>query len=230
MTEAVTKVGLSSGRVWSLVGGLLGAAACVVGSTMTWVQFGAVSFRVSATTGLDYPTNEVRVGQICLVVALVGAATLLLAQMPGARFLAVVTVLAGMIAGGFAVLFRAAIEDEPSSVLDVPLDRALDLVDVVNNGPGSVVVTFGGAVLAVAGIVTLVTARSAGVVRAAAAPRSSSTARRAPRRPDIAVPDLSPNWLPDPAGRFDYRFWDGNRWTARVSRGGIESADPPSVA
>lgn len=34
-------------------------------------------------------------------------------------------------------------------------------------------------------------------------------------------------WAPDPSGRFEYRWWDGQQWTAQVSRGGVTSEDPP---
>jgi hypothetical protein len=33
-------------------------------------------------------------------------------------------------------------------------------------------------------------------------------------------------WRPDPAGRHEYRFWDGERWTSSVSDGGITSDEP----
>ncbi|MCW2753911.1 MAG: zinc-ribbon protein [Marmoricola sp.] len=36
----------------------------------------------------------------------------------------------------------------------------------------------------------------------------------------------SPNWYPDPTGRFEYRYWDGTAWTEHVSRTGVASADP----
>jgi Protein of unknown function (DUF2510) len=35
-----------------------------------------------------------------------------------------------------------------------------------------------------------------------------------------------PGWLPDPAGRFDSRYWDGTRWTQAVMRGGEVDTDP----
>ena len=35
-----------------------------------------------------------------------------------------------------------------------------------------------------------------------------------------------PGWFPDPAGRFDHRWWDGVRWTETVSRGGSTTTDP----
>lgn len=33
-------------------------------------------------------------------------------------------------------------------------------------------------------------------------------------------------WLRDPTGRFELRYWDGNRWTEHVARGGLQGADP----
>jgi hypothetical protein len=35
-----------------------------------------------------------------------------------------------------------------------------------------------------------------------------------------------PGWFPDPAGRYDHRWWDGSRWTETVSRGGSTTVDP----
>lgn len=36
----------------------------------------------------------------------------------------------------------------------------------------------------------------------------------------------TPGWYPDPAGRYEYRFWDGSDWTANVSRSGEQLTDP----
>jgi len=36
-------------------------------------------------------------------------------------------------------------------------------------------------------------------------------------------------WHPDPLGRFDHRYWDGNTWTSHVSTGGVQSIDAPIV-
>lgn len=45
-----------------------------------------------------------------------------------------------------------------------------------------------------------------------------------PDAPDHAV---AAAWYADPTGRFQHRYWDGAKWTARVSAGdGTESADP----
>ena len=45
-----------------------------------------------------------------------------------------------------------------------------------------------------------------------------------------ATPDrtsaLVPRWCVDPIGRFDYRYWDGIRWTEHVSRSGVHQLDP----
>ncbi len=48
------------------------------------------------------------------------------------------------------------------------------------------------------------------------------------------MPDAA--WLPDPTGRFQYRYWDGAQWSAAVSRQGSQETDalstqpPPPVA
>ena len=47
------------------------------------------------------------------------------------------------------------------------------------------------------------------------------------------MPDAA--WLPDPTGRFQYRYWDGSQWSASVSRQGSQETDvltqpPPPLA
>ncbi len=37
------------------------------------------------------------------------------------------------------------------------------------------------------------------------------------------------NWSPDPTGRHEYRYWDGQRWTDLVANGGVQSNDPFEV-
>ena len=39
-----------------------------------------------------------------------------------------------------------------------------------------------------------------------------------------------PGWLPDPAGRHQYRYWDGAGWTDNVADGGVASTDPIDMA
>jgi hypothetical protein len=36
-------------------------------------------------------------------------------------------------------------------------------------------------------------------------------------------------WYPDPAGRFDNRYWDGSQWTTAVRRGEQVESDPDSL-
>ena len=43
----------------------------------------------------------------------------------------------------------------------------------------------------------------------------------------IAASTRSAAWRKDPTCRFDYRWWDGARWTDRVSLDGQTSVDPP---
>jgi hypothetical protein len=37
---------------------------------------------------------------------------------------------------------------------------------------------------------------------------------------------LRPQWQPDPTGRHQHRYWDGNTWTDQVADAGEESRDP----
>jgi hypothetical protein len=47
-------------------------------------------------------------------------------------------------------------------------------------------------------------------------------------RPRPAAP--GPAWYDDPAGRFDFRYWDGREWTHHVSRAGAAEVDPLGAA
>ena len=38
----------------------------------------------------------------------------------------------------------------------------------------------------------------------------------------------APGWQPDPAGRHEYRYWDGTAWTDDVSDAGMTAVDPLS--
>ncbi len=45
----------------------------------------------------------------------------------------------------------------------------------------------------------------------------------------VASPSASApaNWYPDPSGRFELRYWNGEKWTEHVSTGGQQSTDAP---
>jgi hypothetical protein len=44
----------------------------------------------------------------------------------------------------------------------------------------------------------------------------------APRSPSMAPP----SWHPDPRGRHELRYWDGNEWTEHVADAGAQGTDP----
>src|SRR5215472_12322174 len=77
---------------------------------------------------------------------------------------------------------------------------------------------------------------SAGAVQVADKPLPMSDrgwrARIAASGPDLengtmATPPMVPaGWYADPAGRHEYRYWDGASWTSGVADGGITANDP----
>lgn len=42
----------------------------------------------------------------------------------------------------------------------------------------------------------------------------------------MSTPPPPPAWRPDPAGRHQYRYWDGTAWTDHVSDNGATAVDP----
>ncbi len=40
----------------------------------------------------------------------------------------------------------------------------------------------------------------------------------------------APGWYPDPSGRYEFRWFDGNGWSPAVSRGGVQATDELGVA
>lgn len=57
-----------------------------------------------------------------------------------------------------------------------------------------------------------------------AAVSSSTTASMPAAQTTPAVPA---DWYPDPSRRYEYRYWDGTKWTDNVSRAGVTYQDPP---
>jgi hypothetical protein len=45
--------------------------------------------------------------------------------------------------------------------------------------------------------------------------------------PVAAATSTPPGWYPDPAMRYELRYWDGNQWTEHVARQGQQFTDPP---
>ncbi len=61
--------------------------------------------------------------------------------------------------------------------------------------------------------------RDADPLRPAGHPASSGAG-------ELTAVSSPPSWQPDPSGRFDFRYWDGDEWTEFVSKDGIQSTDP----
>ena len=78
-------------------------------------------------------------------------------------------------------------------------------------------------------------AEAEGAVAAAAAEPTAETAASAPEEeaaPAAAaaattVSTTPAGWYPDPSGRYEMRYWDGEKWTEHVSRQGQTFTDPP---
>ncbi|MGI8939378.1 MAG: DUF2510 domain-containing protein [Iamia sp.] len=51
-----------------------------------------------------------------------------------------------------------------------------------------------------------------------------------PAAPGAGADLGSSGWYPDPAGRYEHRWWDGQAWTGQVSRGGTAEIDPSGGA
>jgi len=61
-----------------------------------------------------------------------------------------------------------------------------------------------------------------------ATPSATPTSTPATVTSPAATPTVPADWYKDPAGRYDYRYWDGTKWTEHVSRAGTVHKDPPT--
>ena len=43
-----------------------------------------------------------------------------------------------------------------------------------------------------------------------------------------AAANIPANWYADPSGRYELRYWDGQKWTEHVARGGQQFTDAPT--
>lgn len=48
----------------------------------------------------------------------------------------------------------------------------------------------------------------------------------APAQPHPSKPQHRAGWYPDPTGRHQHRWWDGQRWSADVADHGVTTSDP----
>lgn len=59
-------------------------------------------------------------------------------------------------------------------------------------------------------------------------PASGSTPLAGSTPTPSIVPSVPADWYKDPAGRYEFRYWDGSKWTENVSRAGVMYKDPPT--
>jgi len=59
-------------------------------------------------------------------------------------------------------------------------------------------------------------------------PASGSTPVAGSTPTPSVVPSVPADWYKDPAGRYEFRYWDGTKWTENVSRAGVMYQDPPT--
>jgi hypothetical protein len=59
-------------------------------------------------------------------------------------------------------------------------------------------------------------------------PASGSTPLAGSTPTPSVVPSVPADWYKDPAGRYEFRYWDGSKWTENVSRAGVMYKDPPT--
>ena len=57
---------------------------------------------------------------------------------------------------------------------------------------------------------------------------ASTTSDSAVTTTTTTVPSVPADWYKDPAGRYDFRYWEGSKWTENVSRAGVRFTDPPT--
>jgi hypothetical protein len=70
-------------------------------------------------------------------------------------------------------------------------------------------------------------ASAPGTSAPAASTPSPAPAPSAPTPAPAPVVTTPAGWYPDPSGRFEMRYWDGQQWTEYVSRAGQQFTDPP---
>jgi hypothetical protein len=78
-----------------------------------------------------------------------------------------------------------------------------------------------------ADVVTPIGASSISTSSQGNGPASSPQPAPQPTPQPAPVVTTPAGWYPDPSGRFEMRYWDGDKWTEHVSRAGQTYTDPP---
>lgn len=120
-----------------------------------------------------------------------------------------------------SVTVRALDHEGLASTLTSRSADGWDVVDIVSINNGTEVVAF------ISRDVLRATTPTA-VAHPTPEPASESTTTRSDDRAVSTTPSVPADWYKDPAGRFEYRYWDGSKWTEHVSRAGTVHKDPPT--
>lgn len=70
--------------------------------------------------------------------------------------------------------------------------------------------------------------RGADVAASAPTQVVATTTPTASDASSTSTPSVPADWYKDPSGRYEYRYWDGQKWTEHVSRAGTVHKDPPT--
>jgi Protein of unknown function (DUF2510) len=127
-----------------------------------------------------------------------------------------------------AAILRRPMTSSASAVAATPAAAAVATSVIDTTGYGS-----SSAALSPSSSSTNSTYGSSTVAPTASASPAAVVAPAATVTPPVAAASVAPasttpaGWYPDPSGRFEMRYWDGNGWTEHVARQGQQYTDPP---
>lgn len=139
--------------------------------------------------------------------------------------------------------YAALTSSDPADLARQMTERSAqgwEILQIVANGSNITAFARRAAVAAQVANTSATSAASTPATSAATSATWSSTASTAPVSTPVVTSPVNTsvassvgdaaapaNWYPDPAGRFELRYWNGSAWTEHVSRNGQQSIDPP---
>ena len=138
--------------------------------------------------------------------------------------------------------YAALTSSDPADLARQMTERSAqgwEILQIVSNGTNITAFARRAAVTAQVANTVATPAASTPATSAATSATWSSTASTSASTPVVSSPvntsvassvgdaAAPANWYPDPAGRFELRYWNGSAWTEHVSRNGQQSIDPP---